>query len=373
MREIYFSFYHVIIFICTFQGFLLAYIFLFNKSFRKKSSIALSIGLLALSIAGLWEIIQDLELNKQYILLRYLPISNLSLGAISLYYFVVFLLNRTYKFSKKDYLFILPFACIFLLKLVFYGVHLAQPLFLEKHQDIKNSFNVFTNYLPIFYMTWIIQSLLKKINTYHEQLFNNFSETAGKDLYWLKKLIYFLMIFTICWFLVTSTMFIYQERIWPFYFIWLATSLMVSWLAYFVILRRDVFAIPVFKPTVQQNEKSTLSDKTEEHYQKLLQLLQEEKLYQDAQLSMDTLAEKTDLSNGYLSKIINQKEGKNFYDFINGYRVKEVKTNLTHPDFAHYSIFGVGLEAGFKSKSTFNAVFKKMTGMTPSAYKKSLS
>jgi len=171
----------------------------------------------------------------------------------------------------------------------------------------------------------------------------------------------------------TSTIIIYQTRIWPFYFIWVAVSLMISWLAYFVILRRDVFAIPVFKTTVQQNEKSTLSDKTEEHYQKLLQLLQEEKLYQDAQLSMDTLAKKTDLSNGYLSKIINQKEGKNFYDFINSYRVKEVKTNLTHPDYAHYSIFGIGLEAGFKSKSTFNAVFKKMTGMTPSAYKKSLN
>ena len=243
---------------------------------------------------------------------------------------------------------------------------------LAKHQYLGNLFNISTNYLPIFYMAWVTQSLLKKINNYHEQLFNNFSETTGKDLYWLKNLIYFLIAFTISWFLVTSTMFFYQARNWLFYFIWVAASLMISWLAYFVILRRDVFAIPVFKPTVQQNEKSPLSDKTEEHYQKLLQLLQEEKLYQNAQLSMDTLAEKTDLSNGYLSKIINQKEGKNFYDFINGYRIAEVKANLTNPDFAHYSIFGIGLEAGFKSKSTFNAVFKKMTGMTPSVYKNSI-
>ncbi len=373
MREIYFSFYHVIIFICTFQGFLLAYIFLFNKSFRKKSSIALSIGLITLSIAGIWEIIQDLELDKQYHALRYLPISNISLTNIGLYYFIIFLLNPIYKFSKKDYLFIAPFAVIFLLKFIFYGIDLAHPTLLAKHQDLTLSFSLLTNYLPIFYSMWVLQDLLKKVNKYHYQLFNNFSETEGKDLYWLRNFIYVMIVFSIVWFVIISMLFFYQDRIWPFYLIWIAVSLIISWLAYFVVLRRDVFAIPVFKSTNQQSEKSTLSDKTEEHYRKLLQLLQEEKLYQDPQLNMDTLAEKTDLSNGYLSKIINQKEGKNFYDFINSYRVKEVKTNLTHPDYAHYSIFGIGLEAGFKSKSTFNAVFKKMTGMTPSAYKKSLN
>jgi len=374
VRDIYFSFYHVLIFICIFQGFLLAYIFLFNKNFRKKSSVALSIGLIALSIAGVWEIIQDLELHKQYNILNYLPISNLSVAGISFYYFVVFLLTPKYKFSQKDYLFLLPFTFIFLLKIFYYSIHLVYPVYLETHQQTRNILSIITNYLPILYLAWIIQSLLKKINLYHQNLFDNFSDTEGKDLYWLRNFIYILIALTVIWFSIISLMFFYQTRIWPFYFMWIAVSLIIIWLAYFVILRRDVFAIPVFKEKKPlQNEKATLSDKTEEHYQKLLTLLQQEKLYQDAQLNMDTLAEKTDLSNGYLSKIINQKEGKNFYDFINSYRITEVKNRLSHPDFAHYSILGIALEAGFKSKSTFNAVFKKMTGMTPSVYKKSLS
>ena len=88
---------------------------------------------------------------------------------------------------------------------------------------------------------------------------------------------------------------------------------------------------------------------------------------------MTLLAAKMKLSNGYLSQIINQKEGKNFFDFINGYRVEEVKRNLANPNFDHFSILGIGLEAGFKSKSTFNAVFKKMTGHTPTAYKRLLT
>ena len=88
---------------------------------------------------------------------------------------------------------------------------------------------------------------------------------------------------------------------------------------------------------------------------------------------MTKLALITELSNSYLSQIINQSQGQNFFDFINAYRVEEVKSLLHHPDYAHYTILGVAQEAGFKSKSTFNSVFKKMTGMTPSDYKKSLS
>jgi len=100
-------------------------------------------------------------------------------------------------------------------------------------------------------------------------------------------------------------------------------------LGFIIILKRDVFEIPNFdKKESDIPPKSILSSKTDEHYQKLLQLIEKEKLYQDAQLNMDLLAEKTNLSNSYLSKIINQKEGKNFYDFINSYRVKEVKARL---------------------------------------------
>jgi len=164
VRDIYFSFYHVIIFICIFQGFLLAYIFLFNKNFRKKSSVALSIGLITISFAGGWEIIQDLELHKQYTVLNYLPVSNLSVTVISFYYFVVFLLMPKYKFSRKDYLFLLPFILIFLIRFLYYGIHLVLPFHLETYQNVKNILSILSNYIPIFYLAWVVQSLLKKVN-----------------------------------------------------------------------------------------------------------------------------------------------------------------------------------------------------------------
>jgi AraC-like DNA-binding protein len=101
-----------------------------------------------------------------------------------------------------------------------------------------------------------------------------------------------------------------------------------------------------------------------------LQLLQEKRLYEDVELTLDDLAQRLQLSSGYLSQIINTKEKKSFFEFVNHYRVEAVKQKLIDSAYAHYDILSIALESGFKSKSTFNAVFKKMTKQTPSAYKK---
>ncbi|MEL6193742.1 MAG: helix-turn-helix domain-containing protein, partial [Bacteroidota bacterium] len=68
--------------------------------------------------------------------------------------------------------------------------------------------------------------------------------------------------------------------------------------------------------------------------------------------------------------VISSCQEQNFSDYVNAYRVEEVIRLLNHPDFASYSFLALGLEAGFNSKSTFFSVFKKMTGKTPSEYKK---
>ena len=154
---------------------------------------------------------------------------------------------------------------------------------------------------------------------------------------------------------------------WLYYPTWIGMFIMIFWLGYFMILQRDFFEV---RPKHIATPPTTLSKNTNEHYEKLLHLMQQEKLYRNPDLNMDLLAQKTALSNGYLSQIINQKEGKNFNDFVNTYRVEEVKTHLSDPNYAHYSILGIALEAGFKSKSTFNAAFKKLTGQTPSAFRR---
>jgi AraC-like DNA-binding protein len=70
-----------------------------------------------------------------------------------------------------------------------------------------------------------------------------------------------------------------------------------------------------------------------------------------------------------VSQAINEGLKKNFYDLVNNYRVQEAKRLLLHPKNVNYTVLSIGFEAGFNSKTTFNTVFKKFTGMTPTEYK----
>jgi len=112
------------------------------------------------------------------------------------------------------------------------------------------------------------------------------------------------------------------------------------------------------------------SDKIDEHFNKMLNLIEKEKLFTNPEFDLSMLAEKCELSANYLSQIINKKSGQNFYSLINQYRLEEAKKILLNPDFSHYSILSIGMQAGFKSKSSFYKVFKEKTGMTPSQFLK---
>ncbi len=121
----------------------------------------------------------------------------------------------------------------------------------------------------------------------------------------------------------------------------------------------------------QRYERSSLKDtKKQKYLEKLINYVVTEKPYQASELTLAQLAEQVDIAPHYLSQVINEKLNINFLDFINGYRVKAAQELLMDSKLNHYTILSIAYDAGFNSKSTFYAAFKKITGMTPSAYRK---
>lgn len=104
----------------------------------------------------------------------------------------------------------------------------------------------------------------------------------------------------------------------------------------------------------------------------ILELLDQGKLYTHEGLTVKDIADKLNTKPYLISKAINHIIGKTFITLINEYRVQEVKRLIKDAELDHYTLLGIGYEAGFTSKTAFNTTFKSFTGITPSQFKKSL-
>ncbi|WP_282088535.1 helix-turn-helix domain-containing protein [Aquimarina algiphila] len=76
------------------------------------------------------------------------------------------------------------------------------------------------------------------------------------------------------------------------------------------------------------------------------------------------------ISDNYLSQLVNKVTGRNFTDYVNGFRIEDAKSKLRNPEFINYTIIAIALESEFNSKSTFYGAFKKLTDISPKEYRK---
>ena len=88
-------------------------------------------------------------------------------------------------------------------------------------------------------------------------------------------------------------------------------------------------------------------------------------------VKLNDIAKELNMTSHKLSQLLNDNFGKSFAVFINEYRIEEAKKLLKENN--QYTLEAIGFEAGFNSKSTFYAIFKKLTNQTPSEYQKGVS
>lgn len=153
----------------------------------------------------------------------------------------------------------------------------------------------------------------------------------------------------------------------------LGIGIMIYGLGY-IHLRNPVVSPETNDTVAPKYEKSTLLPQRSDRYlKKLLELMETEKPYLDGELTLQKLADRLSIPAHHLSQTINEQLDQTFSDFVNVYRVEEVKRRLHDPAKKHNSILAIAEDAGFNTKSSFNSVFKKHTGITPSEYRKDVS
>ena len=145
----------------------------------------------------------------------------------------------------------------------------------------------------------------------------------------------------------------------------------------FFFLINILFYISLQKPEILRNivkyKHSQLSNDDKEKYSKqLFAYIKDYKPYLDPELTLAKLSKQLSIPSRYLSQIINEQTDKNFYDFINYYRIEESKILLNEKLRNEKYISEILFTVGFNSRSSFNSAFKKYTGYTPSDYRKKI-
>ena len=126
--------------------------------------------------------------------------------------------------------------------------------------------------------------------------------------------------------------------------------------------------IPVEKP---KYERSGLRPASMERLKvKLLALVDDEQIYRELELTILDVSQRLTVPRHHVTQVLNEKLGKNFYTFINEYRIEDAKQRLKDSKNDNLTVLAIGYDAGFNSKSSFNTLFKKYVGVTPSEFRK---
>lgn len=105
---------------------------------------------------------------------------------------------------------------------------------------------------------------------------------------------------------------------------------------------------------------------------KLLAVMDKDRPWKNSELTLSDLAALLETTPHKLSEVLNSEIGETFYDFVNGYRVREVQRRIAAGEARAMKMLSLALDAGFASKSTFNQVFKKHTSQTPSDFRQAV-
>ncbi|CAM1370488.1 helix-turn-helix domain-containing protein [Tenacibaculum xiamenense] len=222
------------------------------------------------------------------------------------------------------------------------------------------------------------------IEEHKKNILHRFSNTDNKELIWLKNLTIGLLIIWLSVFLTDNPAIIFSLVV-----------LFVLFIGFFGINQMTIFtsqnqhkeelnlSLPIsnvineesteneihINDVKRQYVKSGLTTEMSDTIYGLLRSRMEiEKLFLNNELTLTELAKNLEVKSNHLSQVINERENKNFYNYINTLRVNEFLQIHKAPENKNLTILAMALNCGFKSKSTFNKHFKLITGKTPKDY-----
>jgi len=295
-----------------------------------------------------------------------------------LYFYAKTYVSNSLPFKIEYFLHLIPFILYNIAFIPFYVKGASDKLFYY-HEVLKSdppliaiiALMTKTISIPV-YMVWtllLLKNHVKNIEQY-------FSSVEKIDLKWLKYLVWSMgMVVVII--LISAIVKVNTNFAMAFQtekYIFSGATMWVFGLGYYGLKQTSIFTNvsrinKLNGSTVTRYKKNKLKESDADGYKKLLlQLMDKEKPFLRSKITLNQLASEINISSHHLSQLLNERLDQNFFNFINFYRVEELKKRLEDPKYKNLTILGIAFDCGFNSKAAFNRIFKKHTGLTPSAY-----
>ena len=370
----------IVLIIGAIQGFSLAFLIfqkgrlLFANRFLYSLMLVFSVTLLTLWLA-------DLGFYLTYPKVMF-TFEGIQLAIFPLYFlYAKYLTGKGESFDKKDWIHFLPFILYKLFLIPFYSMS-QKEIF-----DFLNSSQISNHPLQYIIFNWVIifQGLIYlflvivKVKKRDEFIDNHFSSNYKIKLGWLKNASYLGILTTLVFLAENILLFINNSLSETFGLSSIAAGIYIYAIGYLGFSRSGVFTelvaieskeLKIVESANAKYEKSGLSkENADEYYQKLIKLMEDEKIFKQSKLTLGELAEMISISSHNLSEVINTKTEMNFFDFVNKYRIEEVKKEILKKENDNLTLLAIAIDSGFNSKSSFNTLFKKYEKITPTEYR----
>lgn len=290
-----------------------------------------------------------------------------------LFLYLKTLITRKTSFPKKNLLHFIPFGIcvVYLIPYYFQDTAVKTQILLAEHQHpglgnwyyVRSAFVIIYSLVYLSLSVWMLVKHFRKIKR----------ENIQPDKAVLLQVRFLIAAILTIW-IVGVFRYALDHTSQTNLLVPLLAAITVYGLGYICLRNPEVLSsAEEVLPLAPKYENSTLSaEKSERYLKRLRQIMETEKPFTDGELTLQKLAEKLSIPPPHLSQAINERLNQSFSDFINSYRVEEVKKMFLDPAKKHYSILAIAEEAGFSSKSSFNSVFKKHANQTPSEFRKNL-
>jgi AraC-like DNA-binding protein len=361
------------------QTIILSGILVFYRNGNKQANRLFGLFLFICSLHFLWPLIIDINLDALFSQVFWFPYSYLLAIGPLLFFYSKSLTNSNFRIGSKEAIHFIPVLAELFLQVYFISESV-------RSNTLPYSVNGFLVMRIVERVAAGISILmyggksLSLIREHESWLLQHFSNQKDITLSWLLALIKYLRVLWIFWLLfeLSFTFFWrFQIHLLPVYLLLYILLGVITYSTYWIgiqglIRSESLTEIKVIRdPAVENTSSYSRLSKIEiqGYVETLGKLMLEEKLFLHEELSLLVLAQRLKKEPNLVSYLLNNILHKSFYDYINELRIEEVKSKMNSSSYAHFKIVEIAFECGFKSKATFNRVFKRFTGKSPSEYK----